>query len=189
MQTDVLPTLDREALLAQALKKPAGKSNTPAVAVPEATAAALRRLVELKRAKKDLEAEEGLLQADHFPVLDALRCRTSQDLHKYLSSIKAAGVTFCAVRNQGKTPLEKLPELDLAFGAARKDYLPVRTSIEIDEAKVPDALLVDLVAAGAVIKRHVEITEKLVQDAALLPEVALKAKQAGLKLVNLSVKE
>ena len=188
--TDTLPGLDREALLNQAAKKPPSKGNTPLVAVSGDTAQALRRLIEIKRLVKDLEAEQGMLQASHFPALDAARCEQARKEHKYLSSIKAGGVTFTAIRNwQAKVPHDQAAELDRIFGAARKDYLPVKTSIEIDEAKVPDELLVDLVASGATIKRHIEITEKLVQDAALLPEVAAKAKQAGLKLVNLSVKE
>lgn len=182
---------DREALLnQQAAKAVKPKSATPGVAVDDQRAKALRRMIEIKRAIKDLEAELSLLEADHFPALNEMRCQLARETHKYASSIKAAGVTFTCQRNwQGRIPQEQLPALDATFGAARAEYLPVKTSIEIDERKVPDALLVDLLACGASIKRHIEVTEKLVHDAALLPEIAAKVKSAGIKIVNMSVKE
>lgn len=183
-------TIDREALLNAAAKKSTAKSNTPAVAVDDGTAKALRRLIEIKRAIKDLEAEKTMLEADHFPGLDALRCQTARQTHKYTSSIKAGGVTFMAQRNwQAKIPHEQLGALDTVFGAARAEYLPVKTSIEIDEAKVPTEILVDLIGMGATIKRHMEVTEKLVHDAALLPAVAAQVQQSGVKIVNFSAKE
>jgi len=187
MKATTLP-IDKAALLAQTAKAASigggkkGRSDTPEGVLPDEYLPDIARIFELKRFKKDLDAEQGLIESRVYPGLNAERIALCRQLNRASGSAKFSGVMFITQRPwQTKVHIDRKPELDQIFGPARPLYYAEEYTYKVNPLELTAEQVQALAALGIVPEVCLVPTDKLHQDVTLDPEVQARADAAGYK--------
>ena len=156
-------------------KVKASSSDTPSLIRPD-KASELMRLLEIKRLKKDLEAEEKMLASDLLPIAEAARVEASKAAGECISSVKLNGVTYiCHSRYSAISDEEKTKQalaLEQQAGVPAGTYFQKKYDISVDPLKLTDDVVGMLIQLGAQFFESLEVTKMFHADRTMKPAVA-----------------
>lgn len=177
------PTVAPVDLAAWAQPAPAKgkKSETPEVSLPETEKA--RRLADVKKLKKDLEAEEAMLSADLTAQAHAKLCELSRAQGKALSSVHVNGILTYVhqCRYSNLTDPAKVEALKAKFNGRFGEFFAPVYTLEVPLEKLDAELVAALQARGIRPTVTLKPTQALHVARVLDPNIAALAESAGIK--------
>lgn len=155
-------------LLAASAKPKATKSSKPAPFFLPDLQAKCDELASIIVQAKDLEARKDMLTADLIQSCEPVRVSESRKTGKCMSSLDVNGLTYVCQNRYSK--IDKPGQMEAAKQALGS-YVRDVYAVKIDVTKLTTELLQALLAAGATVEQHCEVTANFHAERTLKPEV------------------